>query len=108
MLQVVDVAVGCGTCYALTDGGDVYAWGAGSKGQLGRGKVAGMLLLYTRVCINSLFAWQEKPDRAFFAFSPPSGCVARLQHLLRCGTGGRSAVLHSPLSGTWNAAPYGS
>ncbi|WIA19065.1 hypothetical protein OEZ85_003720 [Tetradesmus obliquus] len=38
--KVVDVAVGCGTCYALTDGGDVYAWGAGSKGQLGRGGCA--------------------------------------------------------------------
>jgi alpha-tubulin suppressor-like RCC1 family protein len=37
LLQVVIVAVGCGCCYALTDDGDVYAWGAGSKGQLGRG-----------------------------------------------------------------------
>jgi hypothetical protein len=41
VLQVVDVAVGCGTCYALTDDGDVYAWGAGSKGQLGRGEAWG-------------------------------------------------------------------
>eukprot|EP00882_Tetradesmus_deserticola_P025916 GHRQ01028504.1.p1 GENE.GHRQ01028504.1~~GHRQ01028504.1.p1 ORF type:complete len:183 (+),score=48.64 GHRQ01028504.1:219-767(+) len=38
--KVVNVAVGCGSCYALTDSGDVYAWGAGSKGQLGRGGCA--------------------------------------------------------------------
>lgn len=37
-LQVVRVAVGAGSCYALTDGGELFAWGQGSKGQLGTGE----------------------------------------------------------------------
>jgi hypothetical protein len=37
-VQVVGVAAGDGTCYCLTDAGEVFAWGQGSKGQLGTGK----------------------------------------------------------------------
>lgn len=37
-VQVVAVAAGEGTCYALTDAGQVFAWGQGSKGQLGTGE----------------------------------------------------------------------
>lgn len=33
--QVVQVAAAWGTCYALADGGEVFAWGQGSNGQLG-------------------------------------------------------------------------
>lgn len=32
--QVVDVCCGSGSLYALTDGGDVFAWGQGGQGAL--------------------------------------------------------------------------
>lgn len=38
VVQVVAVAAGEGTCYALTYAGEVFAWGQGSKGQLGTGE----------------------------------------------------------------------
>lgn len=41
-VQVVGVAAGDSTCYTLTDAGEVFAWGQGSKGQLGTGE-GGML-----------------------------------------------------------------
>eukprot|EP00879_Flechtneria_rotunda_P024861 GHRR01026380.1.p1 GENE.GHRR01026380.1~~GHRR01026380.1.p1 ORF type:complete len:562 (+),score=215.88 GHRR01026380.1:54-1739(+) len=37
LAKVVQVAIGHSTCYALTDAGEVFAWGSGSKGELGKG-----------------------------------------------------------------------
>jgi len=39
VVQVVQVSVGDGSCYAVTDAGEVYAWGQGAKGQLGTGEI---------------------------------------------------------------------
>lgn len=36
-MQIVKVACGSSTVYALTDGGDIYAWGQGGRGELGTG-----------------------------------------------------------------------
>jgi hypothetical protein len=43
----VEVAAGDGTCYALTDAGEVFAWGQGSKGQLGTGAGLSSSILVT-------------------------------------------------------------